>query len=184
MRPISVVILLFGFSILGFSGCSNKPKEGEVLVRVNQYEITKQEFEEEFKASSFSRIDTLKSRKEFLDNLITRKLILQEAQRKGLDKDRSFLKVIERFWEQSLLKISLDKKTKEIARSVDVSQKEIEERYKKLVAEGRCDKPYDQMFDFIKWELVRSKGSQQMSEWVAALRKGANVEVNEGLLNK
>ena len=109
--------------------CGRVAKEKIALVKINNYEISKEEFEDEFKASSFGRIGNLASRKEFLDNLINRKLILQDAQRRGLGQDKGFLKMIERFWEQSLLKLALDKKSKEIAGSALVSDKTIEEGY-------------------------------------------------------
>jgi hypothetical protein len=142
-------------TLLLIAGCTcPAEKNRDVLARINNYEITKEEFEEEFKASGFSRFDTDESRKEFLDSLIDQKLILQEAQQKGLDKELGFLKAIERFWEQSLLKIALDKKTKEIAGSVSVKDR----------------------------ELSKAKESQLMEEWLNSLRKNADIKINYGLL--
>ena len=160
-------------------GCGRAPKEKIPLAKINNYEITKEEFEQEFKDSSLGRTDTPESRKEFLDNLINRKLILQDAQKKGLDKDKSFLKLIERFWEQSLLKIALDKKTKEIAGSALVSDKTIEEVYDKMLAEGKADKSYDLMYQQIKWEITKLKEAKAMNDWVAELRKKAEIKINE-----
>lgn len=107
--------LIITLAMLMIAGCKCQAKDKQVLARINNYEITKQEFEEEFKNSGFSISDTEESRKSFLDNLINRKLVLQEAQRQGVDKDSAFLKSIERFWEQSLLKVMLDKKSKDIS---------------------------------------------------------------------
>ncbi len=173
---IILCMLLFIF------GCSRQPDNKRVLAKINNYEITQEEFEEEFKASSFSRTDTLESRKEFLNNLINRKLILQNAQGKGLDKDKDFLKMIERFWEQSLIKLALDKKSKEIAGSVFVSDKTIEETYQNMLKEGKTDKSYDQMYGQIKWEIVKTQESQMMNDWVAELHKQANIIINYDLL--
>ena len=165
------------------AGCCPMPKEKkETLAKINNYEISRAEFEQEFLSSSFARADTLESRKEFLENLINRKLILQDAQKTGLDKAKSFLKMIERFWEQSLLKLTLDVKTKEIAGAAFVSDKEIEEAYNKLQKEGKADKAYEQMYKQLKWEITRSKESQAMAEWVARLRRQADIKVNEQLL--
>lgn len=163
-------------------GCGRATEKKMMLAKVNNYEITQEEFEEEFKDSSFGRTDTPESRREFLDNLINRKLILQDAQAKGLDKDKSFLKMIERFWEQSLLKIALDKKGKEIAGSVLVSDKAIEETYNKMVKEGKADRPYSKMYNQIKWELTRIQESQIMDNWISSLRKKADIKINQDLL--
>jgi len=174
---LAILGLLFGCSV-------RKEKRGEVLVKINNYEITQAEFEEAFKASSFGRTDNLESRKEFLNNLINQKLILQDAQRKGLDKDKNFLKMIERFWEQSLLKITLDKKSKEIAGSTYVNDKTIEEIYQRMVKEGKTSKPYDRMYQQIKWELTKAKETQLMSEWINNLNKKAQIKINYSLLEK
>lgn len=174
--------LIFLFALL-IIGCNRAPTENkQILARINNYEITKQEFEQEFKNSSFGRVDTPESRKEFLINLINRKLILQDAEERGWDKDTSFLKIIEKFWEQSMLKVALDKKTKEIAGSVSVSDKSIEEVYNKMVAGGKTDKTYDKMYSQIKWELNKLQESQAMSNWVSELRRKADITINSELL--
>jgi hypothetical protein len=177
------LILVFMIPVFLVGCCPyNKPKGA--AIKINNYEITKAEFEQEFKDSSFGQVDTLESRKEFLDNLINRKLILQNAQANGLDKGKDFLKMIERFWEQSLLKLALDRKSKEIAGVSIVSDKEIEGAYKNLLKEGKTDKPYEQMSQQIKWGLTKVKESQMMNQWLMQLRKGANIQVNKELILK
>lgn len=176
--------IVFLCIILFVLGCTGKPKNKEMLAKVNNYEITRQEFEEEFKASSFGRDNTLESRKEFLDNLINQKLILQDAQRKDLDKENNFLKMIEKFWEQSLLKLALERKTKEIAGSAMVSDKTIEDTYNKMLKEGKTDKTYDQMYQRIKWEITKLKESQEMNNWISELHKGSDIKINYDLLKQ
>lgn len=170
--------------LLSAAGCTRGGSEEkqDLLAKINNYEVTREEFEREFKDSSFGRADTLESRKEFLDNLINRKLILQDAQARGLDKDKDFLRLIERFWEQSLLKIALDRKTKEVSGAVFVSDKAVEDVYNKLAGEGKADRPYAKMYSQIKWELTRAKQSQMMDAWVSSLRKKAEIKVNQDLL--
>jgi len=177
-----LITCFIAFFILG---CSGQSENKVILAKINNYKITQEEFEEEFKESSFARTDTLESRKEFLNNLIDKKLILQDAQNKGLDKDKNFLKMIERFWEQSLLKIALDRKAKEIAGAGSgllVTDKMIEEEYSRMVKEGKTDKTYDQMYSQIKWELIKNKESQLMNDWVLELHKKAEIKINYDLL--
>jgi len=172
-------LLLF---LLVIFGCSKGAQEKNIVVKINDYEISKEEFEQDFKDSSYARDDTLESRKEFLNNLINQKLILQDAQRKDLDKDGNFLKMIERFWEQSLLKLSIDRKSKQVSGSVSVSDADVENVYKNMVKEGTADKPYNQMYRQIKWEITKIKESKAMNEWINDLHKNACIEVNESLL--
>jgi len=174
------VILLSGLFILG---CMIKP-QGKTLVKINNYEISAEEFEEEFRASPYSHSDTATSRKEFLNTMINRKLILQDAQKKGLDRLESFLKMIERFWEQSLLKLALDRKSNEIAGLAFVNDKEVKDTYEAMLKEGKANKPYDQMYQPIKWQITRQKEYQMMSDWVAGLSKNADIKIYGDLVSK
>jgi len=176
-----IIILALGLFV---AGCGvNQPGNNPVLVKVNNYEITREEFEREFKDSRYASADTPEARKEFLDNLISRKLILQDAQARGLDKDKAFLRAIERFWEQSLLKIYLDQKTREIAAGAGVDDKMIEAVYKKLVQEGKTDKTYQEMYPQIKWQIAKAKEADLMNAWIAQLRARADIRVNDVYLN-
>lgn len=176
--------LVFLSILIFIMGCNPTPKDKQILAKINNYEITLDEFKEEFKESSYGRNGTPESKQDFLNNLINRKLILQDAQKKGLDKDRRFLKMIEKFWEQSLLKLALDKKTKETAGSASVSDKEIEDTYNNMLKEGRTDKSYDEMYQQIKWEVTRAKETQQLNDWIAQLHKKADIKVNYDLLKQ
>ncbi len=132
------------------SGCGQKQDTlvgGDAVVTVNNYSIMRDEFESEFKASSYGQINTPASRQNFLNTLIDRKLILQYAQAEGLDKEKNFLKSIEKFWEQSLLKIALDKKTKEIEAKITMAD----------------------------WSAKRTAEARMMSDWMNELRQKAHI---------
>lgn len=118
--------IIFLLTVILISGCGSQlPKDRKILAKVNNYEITLNEFEEEFRESPYSKDNTETARKDFLEVLIGRKLILQDAQQKGLDKEKEFLKMIERFWEQSLLKLALERKSNEIAGSFEVKDDKV-----------------------------------------------------------
>ena len=143
-RYMTILFLLFLAA-----GCCRAPEQKDVLARVNNYEITKEEFADEFKASRFSKSDSPDARKEFLETLINRKLILQEAQAGRLDRDANFLKAIQRFWEQSLLKLAIERKVNEIAASSSMSDRGVKEAEERL-----------------------------LNDWIAALKKKADISVD------
>jgi hypothetical protein len=178
---INLVFLLF---VIFLSGCGPVRENKQIVARINEYGITLDEFNNEFKNSSFAQNDTPDSKRDFLNNLINRKLILQDAQNKGLDKDKSFLKMIEKFWEQSLLKLAVERKTKDMANSVSVSDKEIEDAYNNMVKNGATQKPYDQMYQEIKWQITRDKGTQQLNDWVSQLHNKAQIQIDNDLLKQ
>ncbi len=137
-------------------GCGQNPGSGpdkDIVATVNNYSISRAEFESEFKDSSYGGTDTPESRQNFLNTLIDRKLILQYAQKEGLDKEKNFLKSIEKFWEQSLLKIALDQKTREVQATI--------------TAAG--------------WQAKRAEEALRMSEWMGELRRNASVTQNAGI---
>lgn len=60
-----------------------------------------------------------------LDSAITRELLLQEAQRRKIDKEEAFRKTLKNFYEQSLLNTLLDRQYEQL--EVEVTEKEIEQ---------------------------------------------------------
>jgi hypothetical protein len=151
-------------------------------LKIQDYELTKAEFEAEFKGSVYGQTDTLESRKQFLSSFIDRKLVLQDAQAKGLDKERNFLKAIERFWEQTLLKVALDEKTRQVSVDVRVTDAQIQARYDEMAAQGKADKPMADVRDSIREQLTLEKETRLLNEWLDTLRKKTRVSVDEKLL--
>ena len=94
-------------------GCQSRESHNAVVARVGTYVITQDEFEESYKSSAQAQEHNPFYRSAFLNNMINQKLILLDAERRGLDRDPRFLKMIENFYQQSLLTMSLQEKTKE-----------------------------------------------------------------------
>jgi len=152
MKKFFLVISVFLF----ICGCTPQEKNKQILAKINNYEVSAHEFEQEFQDSAYSRTDTLEARKEFLNLLINQKLILQDAQAKGLDRNASFLKMIEKFWEQSLLKLVLDKKSAEISKTLRTTDR----------------------------ESAREQGEKIMDDWIDSLHKNAKIKINYDLLKQ
>jgi hypothetical protein len=180
MKKMILVFMLPAFLL----GCaqSNKPKDA--VIKINNYEISKAELNRQFKDSSFARLDTPQSRKDFLDNLIDRVLILQDAQKNNLDNDPRFLKMVENFWMQSLLRLALERKSKEIIGASFVSDREVEEAYQGMLKDGKAAKPYEMMYQGIKRDLTSFKETRMLSQWLTQLHKDADIQVNKDLIPK
>lgn len=178
---VALIIIITLFVLLMLKGSK---EQQNYLVKINNYTITPQEFNEEFLASAYSKENTPESRREFLNTLIRRKLVLQDAQSRGLDKDKEFLKSIERFWEQSLLKLVMDQKAKEISSSTVVPDAAVEAVYNELKKEGKANKPYDQMYSQLKWSLTQIREAQALNRWLASLYKAADIKVNPVFISK
>jgi len=102
LRTIGCALLF-----VAFSACSDKPEDStKALAIINGKEITASEFDlrwsqlPEYARKTYAGSD---GRKKFLEELITRELLLQEAKKRGLDRDRTLLERVERFKERSVL---------------------------------------------------------------------------------
>lgn len=177
-------IFYFLLVILLLAGCAKNSadKDKRVIAKINNYEISKDEFEQKFSELSLTHNQGKEAKQEFLDALISKVLIIQDAQAKGLDKKQDFLRMIERFWEHSLVKLALDEKTKEIQASQKVSDEIIKERYEGLVKEGKTDKTFEQLQGQIKREILKEIEGNLVEDWLKKLSEKADIKVNYELL--
>ncbi|MCX5708007.1 MAG: hypothetical protein NTY14_03380 [Candidatus Omnitrophica bacterium] len=122
------VFICFAVSCLFLvGGCAKKEKPA---ITIGPITLTAEEFESAYQKAK-GPAARMAGRKEFLDVLITRKLVLQEAEILGLDKDPQFLESLQLFWEQSLLKLVLARKLNELSLICKVSDKEISDYYQR-----------------------------------------------------
>ena len=168
----NIIFLFFLFLSLLFVGCTSKKN---VAIKIGKIEITKEEFDDAFSNSSYAKQG--KSKEEFLENFISRKLILKEAERLGLDKDPKFLKNIQLFWEQSLLKMTLSRKIKELSFGIHVSDKEVRDYYLTHQDDFK-DKKLEEVYDRIKWILFAQKQRQAIQDWINSLKEKTPIYVD------
>ena len=185
-QPPSLLTKIFLTALVGViclqSSCAKKNKEGEVAVKINHYTLTAPEFEELFREYEMNE-DTPETRANFLNNLITRKLLLEEAQRRGLDTQKDFLRSIENFWEQSLLKLVVDQEVKEITKKITVTEPEVESHYQRWVKENpEMAKPLPEVRTLIEWRIRKAKEAQAMEAWNNGLFQKARIQIDKKAL--
>ncbi|MBF0485352.1 MAG: hypothetical protein HQL16_02440 [Candidatus Omnitrophica bacterium] len=169
--------------ILAILGCGKATPPKNIVAQVNDYQISLEEFELNFLQSPYaSRNDLFEARKDYLESLINQKLIIQDAQKRNVDKQKEFLSSIEHFWEQSLLTIYLGMKTKEISGSVHVPQEAIRKLYDQMVKDGLTTKTYEELYPQISWQAAKDIESRKLNDWTGELRKTADVKINANLL--
>jgi hypothetical protein len=175
------LILIVSFLFTGFA-CAKKPPSERVAIRINHYTLTAGEFNELFTELKGAP-DSPKARSGFLNNLINRKLLLQEAQLLGLDKEKEFLKSVENFWEQSLLTVMIDKKTKEALSNVRATEQELKDYYIKWAMENPSSaKTFEELRDVIKWQVLKEKEALFINSWVEGLKNKTHIEIDEGAI--
>lgn len=115
--------LALAFQLISFSGSTDRHEE--IALVVNDRNITVSEM------AAAERLQPGRDGAEStVDSVITRELLLQEAKRRGIDREDDFRTSIKNFYEQSLIKILLDRQDQVF--HGDVSDDEVE-RYLQLL---------------------------------------------------
>ena len=177
---------LVGWICFVAGGCAPRSSEAEnarPVVIINGLELTAEELQREVGTAS-SRVSppgkTAGTEPEWLGRLIERELMVQEAQRLGLDRNKEFMSTIERFWKEALLKQLIRRKGQEVAATVRVYEPELEAEYRRLQEEGKVREGVSlgQMREEILHNVRERKQAQAMEEWVASLRTKAKIHVD------
>ncbi len=164
MRKYFIIPAVFLVCIA--SGCCCKPGndplyKNKVIARINSYELMASDFEADARLIMTNiplSGDILENAKEkALNEIIIKKILLQEAQKESFDKDSRFMKEIERYWEQALLKLLINKK--------------IDELSGKMSPELQGD---------ARQKMIQSK----LNDWVRGLRNSAKVVIYKENLKK
>ena len=186
MRTWKTVLVTFvAASILWcVAGCGDKARPGgKILARIGPYELTTEDFNDEAGMTALSKSltkDPKQAKRYLLDEMIDKKILLQEAQREDFDKDKAFMKEIERYWEQALLKLLFKKKMEEISHTIVVSEREVLDEYDRMSqeAKGNIGSLAEKTVE-IRSDVYNRKMQAAYDEWLDGLRKKAHVKKYE-----
>jgi len=179
--------VLFFLSLSLFCCSQEKTEKGKILARINDYNLTLEEFQYQLAAELQMEKDfklTKEAKKEFLEELIRKELLIQEAKKLNLDRKEKFVRAIEHYWESTLIRDLMELKSKEIAQRAYISQDEIERYYKEMQNSGEELPPLQELKEKITKELEGKKKTGMLKEFINDLREKAKIEINQGLLYK
>lgn len=105
---LTILAIVISVSILTIFYLWPEPEtaEKDILVTVNDHNIPRSVLEQKKMQSGYHSKDD----KAIIDNIIINELLLQEAQRQGIDKEPNFRISVQNYYEQSLIKILIDRK--------------------------------------------------------------------------
>jgi peptidyl-prolyl cis-trans isomerase C len=105
IRLVTLLTVVISAGVLLLTGCTPPPEEG-VVALVNGRQITQTEFEArwgELAEATKARYEKEGGKRRFLDELITRELLMQEARKLGLDQNDAIRDRAQRYKEQLIL---------------------------------------------------------------------------------
>ncbi len=114
---IAVMIVFSGLAAYGLF--DTRLEVSKPFISVNDRIISQKEFER-----MLPRKPSYMSQEQFIDSVIEKQLLIQEAIKMEINKEESFRQSVENFYEQSLIKILVDRKLDSLV--VEVSSDEIE----------------------------------------------------------
>ncbi len=172
--------LLLALLLLGAGCTANTPPESETIVlQVNDSAITLPEFNEMLKFSAYADPEleiTEQSRDDFVQYLIRRQLMIQEAARLKLDRKNEFVMTIQTYWESTLIRNLMDLKSQELKQHVLVTEDEITRYYTEN--KDRFDTPPEEAREKIRTILTSKKIEEKLEQWALDLREKADIRIN------
>lgn len=178
-------LFIFLLLLSPFSCSQDRTEDGKILCRINECNLPIEEFQrqlaEDLELNSDFKL-TQRAKREFLEELIKKELLIQEAKKLKLDREDKFIRAIERYWEATLIKDLMELKGEEISKRIFVSEEEIEARHKEMKKLDDGLPPLTEIHDRIGEDLKEEKKTRVLEEWINELKKNANIEIDEGLL--
>ncbi len=174
------IAMFFIASLMGCTSDDSSARSGdtEILVKINDSIITLEEFNVliKFEADIDPELDlTAESKNRFLEYLIRKELMIQEASRLKLNRKKDFIRTIERHWECTLVRNLLAHKTKEFKRRILITEDDIGTYYS--TNKSRLDRPLEEARDEIRSILESKELEKRLEQWTRDLRESARIEI-------
>jgi peptidyl-prolyl cis-trans isomerase C len=131
MKKFFVVIMMLSLLYVFVSCTKKEEKKGPYLAKVGSVKITQADLARELKSlPEFAQklFEGTGGKERFLDEIIKKELLYQEAMKKGLDKDAEFKKKVEDFRKITLISQLLEK---EIEARAEITDQDVKNYYEK-----------------------------------------------------
>jgi len=176
------VYLILSFCLTGCGSTTDSEKEN-IAIQINNSKISLAEFNDliKFEAYADPEMDlTTDTRDQFIQYLVRKELLIQEAAKLKLDSKQVFIQTIERYWEATLIRNLLDLKFAELKKNVLITDGEIDAYYSKNKA--RFFQPLEVEKEEIKCLLESKEVEIKLEKWIKSLKDSADINVNKALL--
>jgi thioredoxin 1 len=169
--PVLVVVIAAG--VFGYLKLFTWNPERQKIAVINQRSITVAQFGRELAKVPAPYQDMFREEpKPFLEQMVLKEILLQEAERQGVKSDPAAkVEEAEVSTVQNLLK-------KEVLDKIKVSSEEVEEVYRQH-RDQLGKKSLNEVAPLIENVVREAKGKDQLEEYVTSLRKKATVEIHE-----
>jgi len=193
-RRCTIITIISAILIFLLVGCSSdhKTDKANIIAKINDFQLTKNEFQKKFiKEMEYSNTykTTSEAKNKFLQTIIKKELLIQEAKKQGIDKKKEFMSAIERYWEATLIKHLMETKSREILQTTSVSENQIKQKYQELksqkIKSNHKDIPtFNEVEKDIAKELLSLKKTQALNRWTQSLYDKADITIDSGFITE
>lgn len=111
LYAVAAFILLVSASFLAYRFFPATTATEDIAIQINDRIISRAEFNQKYQGRGGVRDPfTAQPGEDFIQALITKELLIQEAKRLGLDREESFRQSVQNFYEQSLIKLLMERR--------------------------------------------------------------------------
>ncbi len=156
------------------------PEEKKIvtLATVNERVVTSEDFDRELESLAPEYREIFEEEKEeFLNQLITMEILLQEAERQGLAKEKEVQEQIV-INKEKRREILIQELVEKVTRDVEVSIEELRTLYEEVKAEIP-EKSFEEAKAQLKTYLIQQKQNKKLEEKIEELRSTARITKNE-----
>ncbi len=171
-----------------FSGCTSERNVSEKSVAtVNKEIVSLKNFQRDLairaKQNPSFRVNE-ETVQEQLNSSIDRKLLIQEAMKMGLANHEDFVRTIQVFWEQTLIRELIEAKNNEWKDSLFVTEDEIRNYYEGINKDSVKLPPLESIYDQIKKAKLAQKRTDALEAWMSEVKSIAIININDDLLDE
>ncbi len=149
-----------------------------ILAKVNGTAITSEAFDRELTSLPAQYREIFEhDREEFLNQLITKEILLQEAARQGLENEKEVKEKIEKDKEHRK-EILVQELIQKMTKDVEVSPQEIRKLYQEFKSEIP-GKSFQEVKAQLKVYLLQQKRREKLEAWIEELESKAQITRNE-----
>ncbi len=174
-------------AVMSVCACSDGTKNDDIILTINNFSLTKNEFEK-LNAAEMEYKNAYKTSKEakqnLLEKIIKKELLIQEAQKQGIDKDEKFMAAIEKYWEATLIKHLMERKNQRIHDSTTVTNKEIKKRYALYKQKNDTIPALENIEKEIAQEILEEKKTLRVEKWLNDLHENARIKIETTYFNE
>jgi len=183
--PLVVLLILVG-ALCGSCAKEDAAKDS-VALKVNSYTLSQEDFMKRL-AEEMRYYDkkalTQETLKAFVEQVVRKELLIQEAVRLKLDREERFVRAIERFWENTLIRDMLERQGESISRRTLVTEQEVAARYEELKKQRPDLPPLEGMADRLNKQLLDEKMTQELDFWIDSLKDQAKIYISIDALHQ